>query len=108
MLKTKVAATLRPKNLTVEKKVSLIHAGMNTSMMVDTRGPELQIDEIESPLELIVKHPASSSHAGLVVLEINIPVMCNVTNGKELFQNNALIAINSSTGRNSYGGAPAL
>lgn len=52
---------------------------------------------------IIAEQPGLTSHAAIIGRELEIPVICNVTNATKLFENGQTVTIDGSTGQICYG-----
>jgi pyruvate kinase len=112
MPKTKIVANLGPGTKTVEKIVTLIQAGMNVARINLSHGDRashaLFIQRVKDVLGIIAEQPGLTSHAAIVGLEFEIPVVCNVSGATELFKNDQMVSINGTSGHISYGRSKSL
>ena len=63
------------------------------------------LDQLDNVHGIIAEQPGLTSHAAVLGREREIPVVCNVTNGLEIFKNGQKISLDGTTGRISYGAA---
>lgn len=52
---------------------------------------------------IITEEPEQTSQGELMGQEMNIPIVCNITDGTSLFENNQTVTIDGETGQISYG-----
>jgi pyruvate kinase len=61
------------------------------------------LDKLSGVRGIIAEQPGLTSHAAIVGRELEIPVICNVTNATRLFENGQIVTIDGATGQICYG-----
>jgi len=61
------------------------------------------LDNLTRVRGIIAEQPGLTSHAAIVGRELEIPVICNVTNATKLFENGQTVTIDGATGQICYG-----
>lgn len=61
------------------------------------------LENLTSVRGIIAEQPGLTSHAAIIGRELDIPVICNVTNATKLFENDQTVTIDGSTGQICYG-----
>ncbi|SHO47930.1 pyruvate kinase [Desulfopila aestuarii] len=61
------------------------------------------LDNLTRVRGIIAEQPGLTSHAAIIGRELEIPVICNVTNATKIFENGQTVTIDGSTGQICYG-----
>jgi len=61
------------------------------------------LDNLTRVRGIIAEQPGLTSHAAIIGRELEIPVICNVTNATKLFENGQTVTIDGATGQICYG-----
>ncbi len=61
------------------------------------------LDNLTHVRGIIAEQPGLTSHAAIIGRELEIPVICNVTNATRLFENGQTVTIDGGTGQICYG-----
>jgi phosphohistidine swiveling domain-containing protein len=61
------------------------------------------VDNLTRVRGIIAEQPGLTSHAAILGRELGVPVICNVTNATDQFENGQTVTIDGSTGQICYG-----
>jgi len=61
------------------------------------------LDNLTRVRGIIAEQPGLTSHAAIIGRELEIPVICNVTNATKIFENGQTVTIDGATGQICYG-----
>lgn len=72
-------------------------------IVVITATDHTMLDKLTGVRGIIAEQPGLTSHAAIIGRELEIPVICNVTNATKLFENDQTVTIDGNTGQICYG-----
>jgi pyruvate kinase len=73
------------------------------SIIVIAATNHTMLDKLKHVRGIIAEQPGLTSHAAIIGRELEIPVICNVTNATKLFENGLTVTIDGATGQICYG-----